>query len=280
MAASVWRIEVGGSTLYGIRDGSTLRDPHEYLIGSTPEAWVGYEHYLTADKQMCNSFSCYLFDTGSELVMIDTGFGFNVPEGMDAGDMPSALEALGVSPGTIDHVVFTHLHPDHILGSLDDQQAPFFPNATHWTLTREVEHWRSQSDERSIGIARVANTLDGAGVLHITDEPGVVVPGVTQMATYGHSPGHTAIRLASRDSEVVIAGDVTFSPVQIEYTDWAFPLDVDADQAADTRAEFFDQLAATGTPFVAGHYDQPGYGRVVVTAAGREFEPLTVTRVV
>ena len=122
----VWKIELGTAVLYGIRDGGVQRDPHEHLIGSTPEAWEGYEHFLDDDGFMYNSFSCYLYDTGSARVMIDTGFGFNAREGMDAGHMPEGLAAIGVDPTDIDHVVFTHLHPDHILGSLDANWTPYF----------------------------------------------------------------------------------------------------------------------------------------------------------
>ena len=272
----VWKVEVGSSVLYGIRDGGSKRNPHESLIGSTPEAWAGYDHFLDEEGRLPNSFSCYLFDTGADLVMIDTGFGFNAPDEMDAGAMPAALEAIGVTSGDIDHVVFTHLHPDHILGSLRGDQTPFFANAAHWTLARERDHWRREDDDRARGIARVADILDEAGVLNAVDEPGLVVPGVTTVPAYGHTPGHTAVRVSSGDATVVIAGDATFSPIQIRHTDWAFPLDVDKAAAAATRADFFDDLAASGIPFAAGHYDQPGYGRVVVTSVGRQYEALPV----
>ncbi|MDH3499873.1 MAG: MBL fold metallo-hydrolase [Acidimicrobiia bacterium] len=271
-----WKIEIGTSVLYGIQDGRSTRDPHAALIGSTPEAWHGYEHFLNEDGTLPNSFSCYLFDTGADLVMIDSGFGMNAPDGTDAGNMPAALAALDISPADVDHVVFTHLHPDHILGSLNQDQAPLFANAAHWTLAREVEHWRAQTDERSQGIVRVASTLHGAGVLQAVDEPGPVTSGVTTVATYGHTPGHTAVRVSSGDDAVLLAGDVTFSPIQIHYTDWAFPLDVDKEAASVTRAAFFDELAESGVPFVAGHYDQPGYGRVLVTSEGRTYEALPV----
>lgn len=275
----VWKIELGTATLYGIRDGGALRNPLEYMIGSTEEAWAKYPQYLNDDGMMVNSFSCYLFDTGSTKVMIDTGFGANTPEGMDGGAMPAALESLGVAPTDIAHVVFTHLHPDHILGSLDGDFAPWFVDAAHWTLRREVAHWRAGTDERSMGIARVANALDDGGVLNAVEEPGQVIPGVDTIATYGHSPGHTAVRVSSGDNAVVIAGDITFTPAQIEYTTWAFPLDVDKDAAAVTRAAFFDMLAESGTPYVAGHYEQPGYGKVIVTSEGRRYEALPVEQV-
>ncbi|HEY5683930.1 MAG TPA: MBL fold metallo-hydrolase [Acidimicrobiia bacterium] len=273
----IWKIELGTAVLYGIRDGQTDRDPIEFLIGSNPEALARYPQYLTADGLMTNSFSCYLFDTGSRRVLVDTGFGYNAHGGV--GAMPAALETLGVAPGDIDHVVFTHMHPDHILGSLDADQAPLFANASHATLKREVDHWRSGTDDRSVGIARVAGILDGAGLLDAADEPGQIVPGVTTFASYGHTPGHTAVRLSSGDDEVVIAGDLTFSQMQIEYTDWNFPYDVDKPRAAAARAEFFDMLADSGVPYVAGHYVHPGYGRVVVTAEGRRYEALPVTEI-
>jgi len=275
----IWKIKIGTATLYGIRDGGSDRDPIEYLIGSTPEALADYRRYLNDDGTMHNSFSCYLFDTGSTMIMVDTGFGFNAPQGADAGDMPAGLAALGVSPAAIDHVVFTHLHPDHILGSLDSEGAPLFVNATHWTLNREVDFWRAGTDERARGIARVADTLDSAGVLNTVAEPGPVVRGVSTVAKYGHTPGHTAVRVSSGDDAVVIAGDVTFSQIQIDHTDWSFPFDVDKPAAALTRAAFFDSLADSGTPFVAGHYEHPGYGRIVVTSGGRRYEALPVQQI-
>lgn len=279
LARMIWKIEIGTVVLYGIRDGATNRDPLEYLIGSTPEAWSGYEHFLNADGTMPNSYSCYLVDTGSAWVMIDAGFGFNAPDGSNAGDMPGALETLGVAPPDIDHVVFTHLHPDHILGSLAADGVPLFGNAPHWTLVREVKHWRSGTDDRSRSITQVADALDEAALLNAVDEPGQVVPGVTTVAAYGHTPGPTAVRVSSGEDELIIVGDLTFSPVQIHYPEWAFPFDVDKPAAATTRAEFFEMLADASTPFAAGHYAQPGYGRIVVTAAGRKYEALPVERV-
>lgn len=272
----LWRTEVGTATLYGIQDGHSDRDPLEYLLGSTPAALAEHRALLNDDGTMPNSFSCYIFDTGAAIVMIDTGFGHNVPEGRSGGNMPAGLDALGIHPGDVDHVVFTHLHPDHILGSLDRSGAPFFTNATHWTLRREFDHWRHGTDDRSTGIARVATALDDAGALNAVEEPGQVVPGVTTIATYGHSPGHTAVRVSSGDESVLIVGDVTFTPIQLDHPDWNVPFDGDPDLAAKTRTELFDELARSGARFAAGHYGWPGFGRVVETADGRRYQRLDV----
>lgn len=277
--AMLWRISLGDGTLYVIRDGGSLRDPLEYMIGSTDEAWSRHQEHLTDDGLMDNAFTCYLFDNGTDLVMVDTGFGANAPDGLDAGHMPAALERLGVAPTDIDHVVFTHLHPDHILGSLTADGQPWFENAVHWTVQREVDFWRAGTDERSQGIADVADALDAAGVLRVAGQPGAIAPGVDTFGTFGHTPGHVVVRVESRDEAVVITGDLTFSPAQVEHPDWAFPLDVDRYEAAASRAAFFDELAVSGTRYAAGHYAQPALGKVIVTSDGRRYEALPVAGV-
>ena len=275
----LWRYEVGEIVVHGIRDGGSTRDPLKYLIGSTPETLAPYAEYFNSDGSMPNSFSCYLIETSGALVMVDTGFGVSAPDGMDVGHMPHALERLGVAPGDVDHVVFTHLHPDHILGSLTADDQPFFANARHWTLRRELEHWRSETGERAMGIAGMANTLDSAGVLDAPEEPGAIVEGIDTAATYGHTPGHVAVRVSSGHEALVIAGDATFSPVQVWHPEWSFPLDVDAEAAATTRERFFAELAARGDAFVAGHYAQPGIGRVIETVDGLDYEPIAAQEV-
>ena len=271
-----WKIELGNSVVYGICDGSVARDPLEYLLGSTPDDWATHADALDQAGQMVNSFTCYLFDTGSELVLIDTGFGANAPEGMAAGFMPDELTSIGVSASDIRHVVFTHLHPDHVLGSLDANQDPFFVNATHWTLKREVDHWRSTDDQRAPRVLSVVEVLEGAGVLNPTDEPTPVLPGVERIATYGHSPGHTSIRLSGGGDEVIVTGDLTWTPVQVDHPEWTSPFDGDPAEAAATRARFLDEVTASGTPFLAGHHPQPGFGRIVSTSDGRRYEALPV----
>lgn len=274
-----WKIELGSSVLYGILDGSASRDPNEFFVSSTPSDWDRYKDLLDADGNMVNSFSCYLFETGSKLVIIDTGFGVHAPEGMNAGHMPAELTALGISPSDISDVVFTHMHPDHILGSINADDTPFFANAAHWTLAREVAHWRTTDDPRSSAGMRVINALGSANVLNATEEPTSVMPGLDRFPTYGHSPGHTSIRLSSGNEELVIAGDLMWTPAQITNPEWTSPFDGDGEEAAVTRARFIDEMAESGSPFLTGHFDQPGHGRIIVTTDGRRYEGLPVTPV-
>jgi len=274
----LWKTKIGSATLYAIEDGWATRDPHEWFIGSTPEAWAGQTHHLDTEGGLPISYGCFLLDDGTRLVMIDSGFGLNAPEmpGGEAGHMPEGLKQLGVAPSEVSDVVHTHLHPDHILGDLDRDQSPFFPNAVVHTHSREVGYWRSGVDERSGIVMSVVGPLDAAGVLHVVDTAGPVLPGISMVETFGHTPGHTSILISSGDQAVMISGDVSHSPIHAIHPEWNIGPDIDKETAAVTRARFFAELAESGTPMAAGHYYRPGFGRIVSDSGNLRFEPLPV----
>jgi len=275
----LWKTRVGSATLYAIEDGWATRDPHEMFIGSSPEAWEGHTQHLNDDGTLPVSYGCFLWDDGTRLVMIDAGFGHNAPEmpGGEAGHMPDGLSQIGVAPSEISDVVHTHLHPDHILGDLDRDQSPFFPNAPVHTLAREEAYWRSGADERAGIVMSVVEPLETAGLLHVVDRAGAVLPGIRMVETFGHTPGHTSILISSDDQAVMIAGDVSHSPIQTVHPEWSIGHDTEKDLAAVTRARFFVELAESGTPMAAGHYYRPGFGRIVSDTGHLRFEPLPVT---
>jgi len=275
----LWKTQVGSATLYAIEDGWTTRDPHEWFIGSTPAAWEGHTHHLDAEGGLPVSYGCFLWDDGTRLVMIDAGFGLNAPEmpGGEAGHMPEGLNRIGVSPSDVTDVVHTHLHPDHILGDLDRDQSPFFPNAAVHTHVREEAYWRSGVNERSGIVMSVVEPLDAAGLLRVVDRSGPVLPGIAMVETFGHTPGHTSILISSGEQAVMITGDVSHSPIHTVHPEWNIGPDIDKEAAAATRARFFTELADSGTPMAAGHYYRPGFGHIVSDTGRLRFEPLPVT---
>ena len=274
----LWKTQVGSATLYAIEDGWATRDPHEWFIGSTPEAWERHGDHLDADGRLPVSFGCFLYDDGTRLVMVDAGYGLNAPEipGGEGGHMPEGLQRLGVAPSEVSDVVHTHLHPDHILGDIDEHQSLFFPNATVHTHAREIGYWRSGVDGRSEIVMSVVGPLDSAGALRVVGAAGTVLPGISMVETFGHTPGHTSILIRSADEAVMIVGDVSHSPIQASYPEWNVGPDTDKETAALTRARLFAELADSGTPMAAGHYYRPGFGRIVSDSGNLRFEPLPV----
>ena len=275
----LWKTSVGSVTLYALEDGYSIRDPHEFFLGSTPDAWEGHEEHLREDGRMYNSYGCFLVDDGSRKILIDTGFGVNAPEmpNGEGGWLPGALESLGVSPGDVSDVVFTHLHPDHLLGSVDTDYRPFYPNATAWTLEREAAYWQSGVDDRGPIVKPAVDGLEEAGVLSRVAAAGEILPGITMVETFGHTPGHTSILVRSGEEAVMISGDLWHSPMQTIHTDWNIGFDIDKPMTAATRKRFFEDLERSGIPVAGGHLYRPGFGRIVSESGVLTFSPLPVT---
>jgi len=275
----LWKTKIGSATLYAIEDGWSRRDPHEWFIGSTPEGWEGQDQHLDSQGRLPISYGCFLWDDGARLVMIDSGFGRNAPDvpGGEAGHMPEGLDRIGVAPEDINDVVHTHLHPDHILGDLDRDQEPFFPNASVHTHAREEAYWRSGVNERSAIVMSVVGPLEAAGVLRMVERAGPVLPGISMVETFGHTPGHTSILISSGNESVMISGDVSHSPIHTIHPEWNIGPDIDKTAAAETRARFFADLAGSGVPIAAGHWYRPGFGRIISESGALRFQPLPVT---
>jgi glyoxylase-like metal-dependent hydrolase (beta-lactamase superfamily II) len=167
-------------------------------------------------------------------------------------------------------VLLTHLHPDHAAGLVDPGGEPVFPRAELHVHADELAYWqddtawsRATEPNRSYFLAARAQLGAYRDRLHAL-RPGEVFPGVTWLPLPGHSPGHTAYRLASGDASLMIWGDVvTIQEVQIPRPDTGFFFDLDPVTAAATRHRVLD-MAATDRLLVGGmHVHFPGFGRVV-----------------
>jgi glyoxylase-like metal-dependent hydrolase (beta-lactamase superfamily II) len=116
-------------------------------------------------------------------------------------------------------------------------------------------------------------------VLSIVESAGEILPGITMVETFGHTPGHTSILVRSGDDAVMISGDVCHSPMQAIHTDWNIGFDIDKPTAAATRKRFFEDLARSGIPMAGGHLYRPGFGRILSEDGVLTFHALDVTEV-
>jgi glyoxylase-like metal-dependent hydrolase (beta-lactamase superfamily II) len=164
------------------------------------------------------------------------------------------LTAAGFAPDTIDAVVCTHLHVDHIGWNTmlrGDEWVPTFPNARYYMSRVDVEHWSSTpSIDGDIFGDSVRPVLD-AGQADLVDPPYAVTDEVTMEPTPGHSPGHVSVRIRSEGREAVITGDVMHHPVQCAQPSWFSAFDSDAAAAEATRRAFLDAHARDVAHFAA-----------------------------
>jgi glyoxylase-like metal-dependent hydrolase (beta-lactamase superfamily II) len=190
------------------------------------------------------------------------------------------LAAMGVTPDTISTVLLTHAHPDHANGLIDAAGAAVFPNAELVIGAKEIAFWQDDAIMSAVpedmkpffvgARAALAAYADRTRLI----EPGEVLPGITAIAAYGHTVGHTAYLVASGGDSLLIWGDVVHLPgVQFARPEVGVIFDADGPGAIATRARLMD-MAATEKLAIAGmHMDFPVFGHVVRQGQGYALVP-------
>ena len=178
------------------------------------------------------------------------------------------LAAAGYARETIDTVVCTHLHVDHVGWNtmlVDGRWIPTFPNARYLIGRVEYAHWTGQSEREdmtpvladSVAPIRDASLVDPVETDHrICDE-------ITLVPTIGHTPGHVSVRIASAGETALITGDFMHHPCQIARPEWSSTADSDPDAARRTREAMLAGLAGTPTLVIGTHFAGRSAGRIV-----------------
>jgi glyoxylase-like metal-dependent hydrolase (beta-lactamase superfamily II) len=192
-------------------------------------------------------YNCLLVDTGEHRVLIDTGAdGY----GPDTGKLPHNLLSNGVSLDSIDRVVLTHAHPDHIGGCTDDLGRSVYSRAHYTMLKDEWDFWRSGRAEKEI------NEIDRESLLQIEFKnlPAIrnqlqliegeqdIVPGVRTIPAPGHTPGHMAVLITSGEHKLLYLSDALFHPLQVGHPEWSGLADLDSGQTIASRRYLLNKL--------------------------------------
>lgn len=209
-----------------------------------------------------------LLQTGSRNILFDVGSG---PEFMtSAGFLIDALDATGLSAGDITDVVFTHAHPDHLWGLVDDFDDLLFPNASLKIGQAEWEYWTDPNTVDTIGDDRTTFAVGAARrLLRVADtitffkDGDEILPGVAARATFGHTPGHMAFEVRQGGDAMMILGDcIGNHHVALERPDWWSGTDQDQEMGAATRVSLLDQLVQDQMPVLGFHLPGNGIGRI------------------
>lgn len=215
---------------------------------------------------------------GKEVVLFDCGAGANFITG--SGKLQASLESQGIAAESVTHVVFTHLHPDHFWGALDDFDSPAFPNAKWLVNKAEVDFWADPGifqrlpEDRHMFAAGAQRVLKGLGDVLEHRAPGQEwLPGVFAFETPGHTPGHTSFELKAGGDTVIVLGDaLTHGKISFEHPEWMPAADHDGDQAIKTRKTVLAR-AADEKLRVIGYHLPGAVGRVERAAGAYRFVP-------
>lgn len=253
------RLKLGGFSVTTLLAGARpLENPQGTFgmnVSAEEFAAASDAAFVPADKGM-NSFTPTLVQTGSEVILFDTG--------LDAKGITTALTAAGITPETVTIVVITHMHGDHI-GGLSEGDTITFPNARYVTGKVEFDHWAAAGNEGFDAKVRPLETQ-----ITFIEDGGEVVPGVTAVLTPGHTPGHMAYLLESEGKKLMLTVDVANHYVwSLGKPDWEVRFDADKAMAAQTRRKVFGMIAEEKIPFIGYHMPFPGVG--FVEARGDDF---------
>lgn len=176
------------------------------------------------------------------------------------------LASAGFTVDSIDSVMCTHMHVDHVGWNtrlVDGVWQPTFGSARYLFAESEWEHWRDEEQEYGPVIEDSVQPIFDAGLADLVNENHRVTDEVWLEPTPGHTPGHVSVHIASRGEEAVITGDMIHHPCQIAHVDWSSSADWDQALAATTRAGFIERYADRPVLIIGTHFATPTAGRLV-----------------
>jgi glyoxylase-like metal-dependent hydrolase (beta-lactamase superfamily II) len=275
-----WRI--GDVTITRIVELETTGGSRFILPDATrdavlPIAWLR-PHFADEDGRLRMSIHALVVETPTRRIVVDTCLGNDkqgrrIPTWNDLhGPFLADLAAAGYARETIDTVLCTYLHVDHVGWNtmlVDGRWRPTFPNARYLMGRIEYAHWRDchagsggREDLRAVFADSVQPVFD-AGLVDLVETDHRIDDAVSLIPTIGHTPGHVSVRICSGGQEALITGDFMHHPCQIARPEWASTADSDPAIARQTRERMLASLAHTPTLVIGTHFAAPTAGRIV-----------------
>ncbi|UWQ29464.1 MBL fold metallo-hydrolase [Leisingera sp. M523] len=274
------RISLGNKWIETVSDGY-LTLPPEFLFGGLePDALQqALEQYGLPAGPLTPEVNVTLLREDSRVVLFDAGAGPGFQD--SAGNLSGALEVLGVTPDQVTHVVFTHCHPDHLWGVLDDFDDLLFPDAAYLMGQGEWEYWLDPQTADSIGSSRTAMAIGARRRMEQLEDKvqlfrdgEEILPGVAAHATPGHTPGHMSFEVRDGSNSVLVLGDAVGNH-HVSFADPGRPVGADQEPqaAAAARMRLLDRLAAEQMQLIGYHLPGGGIGRAERIGSGYRFVP-------
>ncbi len=276
-----YRTKVGDIRVTVISDGALELPSSVHGVNADPaEVQALLEANFLNPAQLYNHTNITLIETGEEKILLDTGSGDNFQP--TAGRLQTNLEAAGYSVEDITKVIFTHAHPDHCWGTIDDfLEEARFPNATYAISETEWGFWTEEGKADQVPDAMKPFVLGAArnlnGVADSTEQvagEAEVAPGVHIVPTPGHTLGHVSVRISSGDQQLLATGDaLNHGVISFQKPGWHFGFDMDAGQAVETRTRLLDMAATDRMRMLCYHCPFPGLGYVARDGDAYRFVP-------
>lgn len=281
----VRRIPLGDAELLAVHDGIARRPLAEGFVrnASITQVKAALAEAELPTEHLDISFTAFVLVTRTRRILMDTGNGeFGAPT---TGRLLANLARAGITPDSIDTVLITHFHGDHINGLRRRDGSWVFPKAQVMVPAREWAFW--MDDERMAaapdamkpafqGVRRVFAPV--AAQVKRFEPDTELMPGLKAVAAHGHTPGMSMFEVQSRDQRFLFVADLTNVPALfMRQPDWAVQFDMDAEAARLTRRKVLEAAATDGTLVGGYHFPFPAVGKVLKDGEGYDLDPYRTT---
>jgi glyoxylase-like metal-dependent hydrolase (beta-lactamase superfamily II) len=240
-------------------------------------------HFMSEDGRLIMSVHALVVETPQRRIVVDTCIG-NDKSGRMAphwnnmqGPFLADLAAAGYARESIDTVLCTHLHVDHVGWNtvlVDGRWVPTFPNARYLMARREFDYWRGnpEGEGQAVIFADSVAPVFDAGLVELVESEHRICDEIRLVPTLGHTPGHVSVAIESQGKQALITGDFVHHPCQMAHPDWASSADYDPAASIATRRRMFGTLADAPTLVIGTHFAGATAGRVVRDGDAWRFE--------
>ena len=280
-APGFYRMMVGDYEVTALLDGFFPIKPSELLdppLGDKLHPMLARSYQ---GDEVITSVNGFLVNTGSHLILIDAGCGQFF--GPSVGHLVENLKAAGYSPEQVDEIEITHMHADHLGGIVKDGKA-VFPHATVHVDQRDADYWLNPENAKNVkpllnnmfpwAVTAVA-PYKALGQFKPFNGKTELIPGITALPTYGHTPGHTVYAIESQGRKLLLVGDLFHvEAIQFPMPSESMAYDSDTKTSAAHRKRIFSEAAKEGYLIGAAHLPFPGIGHSVAERTGFRYLPI------
>ncbi len=231
-------------------------------------------HFAEPGGKLKMSIHALVVEAPGRRIIVDTCLGNDKPRKMEPWshlqtNFLKDLEAAGFERDSIDTVLCTHLHVDHVGWNtmlVDGAWVPTFPKARYLFGRVEYDHWRAEEagvEEATSYFQDSIRPVWEAGLVDLVETGHRVCDEVSLTPTLGHTPGHVSVRIRSKGEEAFITGDFTHHPCQLARPHWAAAVDYDQAASTETRRRVYRELTDSQALIIGTHFAEPCAGHVV-----------------
>jgi glyoxylase-like metal-dependent hydrolase (beta-lactamase superfamily II) len=272
-----YRFAVGDAPATMVSDGPLPVGAHtSHYANVTAEEMEAIldANFIRKDKMVLEQ-NVLVIETGGKTVLFDTGVGTLERYGPTSGQLMNTLAAANIDPASIDAVVISHAHPDHVSGIMKADGTRNFPNAQYYINEADFNFWTDPAKPSGPKVDTARNNLlpNRNRIVFIKDGQ-EFIPGVTGILAPGHSVGHMMFMIQSGNGQLCYTADLAHQyAIQLEMPLSEFLVDTDPAQMAQTRLKHLTILAEGRIPMLGYHFPWPGIGHVVRFGDGFRFVP-------